>query len=119
MSLLCIVLIWVLSLVPYFPETPFDDVQFMDKWTHFVMYGGTTAVIWVEYLRSHTIIRWHRLLLYAIVGMVLMGGLIELLQAYCTTTRSGEWFDFVADAIGVLLGSGIGWLGWQGVRTFT
>jgi hypothetical protein len=40
----------------------------------------------------------------------LLGGLIELLQAYCTTTRSGEWFDFWADSIGVLLGAGIGLL---------
>jgi VanZ family protein len=42
--------------------------------------------------------------------MILLGGLIELLQAYCTTTRSGEWLDFFADSIGVLLGNAIGLL---------
>ena len=30
LSLLCILLIWALSLTPFFPETPFDDVQFID-----------------------------------------------------------------------------------------
>ena len=45
LSLLCILLIGVLSLAPYFPETPLDDVAFIDKWTHLVMYDGTCATI--------------------------------------------------------------------------
>ena len=109
-SLLCILLIWVLSLTPFFPETPFDDVQFIDKWTHLVMYGGTCSVIWWEYLRSHQQINWRRVVLLAVVGMILLGGLMELLQAYCTTTRSGEWLDFWADSFGVLLGNAVGLL---------
>ena len=39
LSILCVVLIWILSLMPFFPETPFDQVEFIDKWTHLVMYG--------------------------------------------------------------------------------
>jgi VanZ family protein len=110
LSLFCILLIWVLSLTPFFPETPFDHVEFIDKWTHFVMYGGTCSVIWFEYLRHHKVIEWRKVVLLAVVGMILLGGLIELLQAYCTTTRSGEWLDFFADSIGVLLGTAIGLL---------
>ena len=109
-SLLCILLIWVLSLTPFFPETPFDDVQFIDKWTHLVMYGGTCSVIWFEYLLHHRTIDWGKILLLSVVGMTLLGGLMELLQAYCTTTRSGEWFDFWADTVGVLLGNAVGLL---------
>ena len=110
LSFTCIVLIWVLSLLPFFPETPLDDVAFIDKWTHLVMYGGTCSVIWWEYLRSHSSIDWRKVVLLAIVGMILLGGLMELLQAYCTTTRSGEWLDFWADSVGVLLGTVIGLL---------
>ena len=109
-SLLCVLLIWALSLTPFFPETPFDNVQFIDKWTHLVMYGGTCSVIWWEYLRSHQQINWRRVVLLAVVGMILLGGLMELLQAYCTTTRSGEWLDFWADTVGVLLGTVVGLL---------
>ena len=109
-SLLCILLIWVLSLTPFFPETPFDDVQFIDKWTHLVMYGGTCSVIWFEYLLHHRTIDWGKILLLSVVGMTLLGGLMELLQAYCTITRSGEWFDFWADSLGVLLGNAVGLL---------
>ena len=109
-SVFCIVLIWVLSLTLFFPETPLDDVQFIDKWTHLVMYGGTCSVIWFEYLRHHHTINWRKVLFLAVVGMILLGGLMELLQAYCTTTRSGEWLDFWSDTVGVLLGNGIGLL---------
>ncbi|SFW10846.1 hypothetical protein SAMN02910409_0222 [Prevotellaceae bacterium HUN156] len=108
-SLFCILLVWVLSLAPYFPETPLDDVVFIDKWTHLVMYGGTCTVIWWEYLRHHDILNRSKLLL-TLVGMILLGGVMELLQAYCTTTRSGEWLDFWADSIGVLLGYIVGLL---------
>ena len=119
LSPLCVLLIWMLSLTPFFPETPLDNVDFIDKYTHFIMYGGTCAVIWWEHLRhcrkearrqgSQGAGRPNlRALTVAMLCMVLLGGLMELLQAYATTTRSGEWLDFWADSIGVLLGSGVG-----------
>ena len=111
LSVLCIALIWVLSLAPYFPETPLSHVNLIDKYTHFIMYGGTTAVIWWEHLR-HCRKEARRLdrraMLCVLVAMVALGGLIELLQAYCTSTRSGEWLDFWADSIGVVIGTVIG-----------
>jgi len=113
LSTICIILIWTLSLLPFFPETPLDDVAFIDKWTHLVMYGGTCVVIWCEYLRhcKKEARRPNlRALAFAMLCMILLGGLLELLQVYATTTRSGEWLDFFADSLGVLLGSGIGWL---------
>lgn len=96
--------------MPFFPETPFDNVQFIDKWTHLVMYGGTCGVIWWEYLRRHQQLNKRKLLLWPLLGMIALGGMMELLQAYCTTTRSGEWLDFYADTVGVLLGNGVGLL---------
>ena len=102
-SLFCIALIWVLSLTPFFPETPLDDVEFIDKWTHLAMYGGTCSIIWLEYLHHHRRLNKIKIFLFAVVGMIALGGLMEVLQAYCTTTRSGEWLDFWADSLGVLL----------------
>ena len=110
LSLLCLALIWLLSLTPFFPETPLDGVAFIDKWTHLVMYGGTAGVMWFEHLRAHRQPVWCHLLLWAVCGMIALGGSVELIQAYCTTTRSGEWLDFYADTVGVLLGAGIGLL---------
>jgi len=110
LSLCCLLLIGVLSFAPFFPETPLNRVKFIDKWTHFIMYGGTCSVIWWEYLRQHAAIDYHKLLLWAVVGMIILGGLVELGQAYLTTTRSGEWLDFLADSVGVLLGTLVGLL---------
>ena len=53
LTLFCIALIWFLSLFFMPPETPLNDVAFIDKWTHLVMYGGTSAVLWWEYVRHH------------------------------------------------------------------
>lgn len=38
-----------------------------------------------------------------------MSGCIELMQAYCTDTRSGDWLDFLANSIGVGLAALIGY----------
>jgi hypothetical protein len=92
------------------PETPLDDVAFIDKWTHFAMYGGTCSVIWWEYLRHHVRLNAPRLLVWAFIATIAMSGLIEILQATCTDTRQGEWLDFVANSFGVLLGNGMGLL---------
>ena len=109
-SVACIVLVWLLSLTPFFPETPFDNVQFIDKWTHLVMYGGTTFVIWWEYSRHHQGQQpcWRLLVVWGFLAPILMGGLLELLQAYATTTRNGDWLDFVANTVGVVIGAIIG-----------
>jgi VanZ family protein len=74
------------------------------------MYGGTCSVIWLEYLRHHRQLNWKRLMQWAWLAPVLMGGLIEIVQGTCTETRSGEFLDFIADAIGCTLAIGVGLL---------
>ena len=114
LSILCVVLIWILSLMPFFPETPFDQVEFIDKWTHLVMYGGTCSVILWEYLRKHQILDGEKIFFYAWLCPVLMSGLLELLQEYCTFGhRNGDWLDFAANTMGVTLGALIGLLMYQ------
>ena len=104
-SVFVITVVWVLSLAPFFPETPLDDVPFIDKWTHFVMYGAVSLTIWVEYLSQHQTPNYRRLLLWAWMAIIAMSGLLELLQEYATATRNGEWQDLLANAIGATLGT--------------
>lgn len=97
-----LILITVLSLMPghEFPET---DVPFTDKWAHWLMYGSWTFVIlWEARKRptAHPAGRTVALLLFAAAW----SGLMELAQAYLTTTRSGEWTDLLANVIGVACG---------------
>lgn len=103
LSCLCIAVVWVLSLAPL-QHLPHLHVRFIDKWTHFVMYGGTCGVIWVEYLLRHKKPSLKKLVLLAWLGPALMSGLLELLQEYCTGgRRGGEWLDFAANTTGATL----------------
>ena len=98
----------LLSLLPVPDVRMTVEVPLMDKWTHMVMYGVLTLVIWLEYIRAHRQMRGLRLLLLAFLAPIAMGGALELMQAYLTTCRSGEWLDFVANSIGAVLGAAIG-----------
>jgi len=104
-SLLLAVVIVILSLAPIPDIKLAEDVPLADKWTHMVMYGALTLVIWFDYKRSHKQLNALKLLLFAFLAPVAMGGLLELAQAYLTTCRSGEWMDFVANSIGVCIGT--------------
>lgn len=107
-SCLYMAFIWVLCFMDV-PHTPLDNITLIDKWTHILMYAGTCATIWYEYLRMHDSIVWARVFLLAWLAPLVMSGLIEILQEYCTGgRRSGDWLDFAANAIGVTLGSVIG-----------
>ena len=104
-SCLYMAFIWVLCFMDV-PHTPLDNITLIDKWTHILMYAGTCATIWYEYLRRHDSIVRARVFLLAWLAPLVMSGLIEILQEYCTGgRRSGDWLDFAATAIGVTLGS--------------
>lgn len=106
-SWLLIVAILLACFLPV-PETEMDDVPFIDKWVHILMYLVLSSSLWIEYLRSHTHIDYLKLCVGAIVLPIALSGLIELGQAYCTTTRSGDWLDFLANVTGVGLGALLG-----------
>ena len=118
-SLLTLMLIAVLSLMPA-QEFPQTDIQFADKWAHWVMYGFLTLVMGIDYvLRAEYLSTkasassaqrqryknkgaaiW-QLLVIAIIASV-YGGLMELGQAYLTTSRHGDWLDVLANSFGAL-----------------
>ncbi len=104
-ALIIIVVIALLSLLPIPDMKMGVEVPLADKWTHMAMYGVLTLAIWFEYRRCHQRLETGKLLLWAFLAPIAMGGLLELAQAYLTTCRSGEWLDFVANTIGVCLGT--------------
>lgn len=104
LTLSCSLIIWILCLIPI-PETPLDNVAFIDKWTHLVMYGTLTLLLGCEtmFAKPHTSIGLFTLRVLPLT--VVMGGLIEIVQATCTAgVRNGDWMDFFANSIGALLG---------------
>ena len=94
----------VLSTMPIPENAPLGDVPLIDKWVHMVMYAGLAFIIWFDHVvRNRKAINWRHYLVIFLYA-TLLGGLMELVQAYLTTCRSGDWIDFEADAIGAIIG---------------
>ena len=101
-TLLCAAGIAVLSLVSFsvFAVSAVSLVPYADKWVHVLMYAALAVAAFAD-CRSQGLSRgaWAFLLLLPLI----YGGMLELLQEFCTATRSGDWIDLLADTIG-------GWL---------
>lgn len=83
----------------------------VDKVYHMIMYGGLSGMLWLEYLWNHRkeTVSKKRGFIGATLCPILMSGVIELCQEYLTVYRGGEWGDFLANIIGVLLATLIAW----------
>ena len=73
------------------PTTDLGTIPNLDKVVHICMYFGMSAM-------------WHAWV-GAFVCPVLFSGAVELLQAFCTTYRGGDWLDFAANTTGAVLAS--------------
>ena len=107
----------VLACLLPMPEVPMAaNVPLFDKWTHMLMYACLCTALWAEYWRCHerTTLAGHlrrhapRLILLTVGAPMAMSGALELLQAYATTYRSGDWLDMAANSIGIGAGTAIG-----------
>ncbi|KAA6345197.1 hypothetical protein EZS27_007224 [termite gut metagenome] len=92
-----------------------NKIPFLDKIVHLCMYSGMSGTLWLEFMRNHKNEKLPFLHVWigAIICPIVFGGVVELLQGYLTTYRGGDWLDFVADIIGVALGS---WVSYYGIR---
>lgn len=109
LSLLVLAVIVYLS---FFQPPDLEVVRFpgIDKVVHICMYAGLSGILWFEFFRNHRrkmVVRhaW----IGAVVCPILLSGLIELLQEYGTIHRGGDWFDFLANNVGVGLGTLFAW----------
>lgn len=103
-SILVALAIIVLSTIPVPEVKPLEEVPLFDKWVHFLMYAVLSVAMWWDRRSRHQPISAGYYILMLILPS-LLGGLMELVQAYLTTCRSGDWLDAVADAIGAIIGT--------------
>ncbi len=71
-----------------------------DKVVHFLMYFTLAFIFMLEYYIHHhkTISKISKILILPLF----YGGLMELLQLLITANRSGEWWDMLANACGII-----------------
>ncbi|MBQ2535900.1 MAG: VanZ family protein [Bacteroidales bacterium] len=97
----------VLSTLPIPEDAPMSDVPLIDKWVHMVMYMGLVLAMWFDHVVRSEKKAKGKHFLFMFLYATLLGGLMELVQAYLTTCRSGDLIDFEADAIGAAIGVGL------------
>ena len=99
-----VLIVWG-ELTPHPPDlTP---VVAWDKAQHFIAYFGLAAM-------ATMVVGLNRRLALAILGVILLGGVLEILQGY--TGRDSDIFDFAANSFGALSGTAIGALCWVVLR---
>lgn len=83
------------------PQMP-QAITVSDKLAHGLLYA-VLAISMMAGVRRDARMRV-RTYLYVCVIATAYGALMEMLQRYCTLTRSGEMADLYADAIGAIIG---------------
>ncbi len=97
----------IISVIPIPENVPLGDVPLIDKWVHFVIYGGVVLAAWLDRWLNKSNYGTSKFAMLIICYSSLLGGLMELVQGL-TPYRSCDWIDFYADAIGALLATIIG-----------
>ena len=80
------------------------EIPNVDKFEHILMYLILVCALCKNFYQDYTEFYSFKMIMWTIVAPICFGGVIELLQSYCTTTRSGDWLDWLADILGVLAG---------------
>ena len=109
-GILCGIVILILTGLPgsVFPHT--KPLLGFDKVVHVLMYA-TFAFLCIcgyrkQFVANGKTYRTKALRLATIIS-ILYGGITELMQEYLVPSRTGDWYDFLADTIGTLLGISI------------
>ena len=77
-------------------------IPHFDKAVHFFMFmlmAMATAHDFV-FRKKENELNVNALLQYAVALPTVYGGVIELIQQYCTVSRTGDWLDLAADFLG-------------------
>ena len=105
LSGVCLLVVLYLTLTPK-PLGENDFILFTnaDKVVHGIMFGGLLVAICVDKWRQNTFnLPSIKFVMRAAFGVILLGGVIELLQMVMNIGRSADVWDFIADSIGVIL----------------
>ncbi|MEI7726102.1 MAG: VanZ family protein [Bacteroidota bacterium] len=105
------VIIIVLTVLPgkVFPMLPsYMDLLQPDKLIHIFIFG-VYVFLQIKGLRQQPVYPWFRksaVFITMLIGLSL-GAVTELLQLFFIPMRTGSIYDFIADAVGCLIGWGV------------
>lgn len=91
----------IIFLTLYKPSGSTPGIPGLDKVAHFVIYASFCSVILFEYYRSHDKADRNRIFWFAVILPIAFSGIMEISQSCLTTYRSGDFVDFLFNALGV------------------
>ena len=84
------------------PASPFWQ---FDKLVHTGIYMVLSGLLLFAYSKQYQDLKKRSFLILKVVLFVIFyGGFMEILQDYIFINRSGNWYDFVANTLGAILG---------------
>ena len=107
LTVLVLLIIFILCFMNTTP-IPVPPIHDFDKWVHALMFLGLSGVVFFDntgHLRFP--ISNMRIFSGTFLFPVVIGGLIEIMQAFFTVARTGDWFDFLFNSLGAFFGLGI------------
>lgn len=85
-------------------NTPSINIPNIDKLVHACMYMALAFCISLNLYQEYTEFDSIAMIMWALVIPILFGGLIEVMQDKFTLTRSCDFYDFIADSVGAIIG---------------
>ena len=106
-GILCGIVILILTGIPGSAFPRVKPIVGVDKVVHVFMYATFAFLcLWgyrKQFIDNGMAYR-KRALLLAIIISIAYGGITELMQEHLVPSRTGDWFDFLADSIGTCIG---------------
>ncbi len=98
------IIIFVLCCMPgkYVPTAHWLELLSFDKFVHASIFFTLTCLWLIVCFKAGSLSS--TTILLTIVGCVAYGGMLEVMQATIFSQRSGDWFDFIANTFGCLMG---------------
>lgn len=97
------VLIFLLSVLDFSSANNIPPIKYSDKIIHLFLYALWTFLMYYESHKSY--FKSSRYTIYALILIpITFGGIIEILQKTLFPPRTAEWYDWLADAVGVIIG---------------
>ena len=93
------------------PHIQLPPVAFADKWSHLLAYAVLGCALTVNMIRDKVSTRG--LWLIGLLVPIAYGGVIEILQGTFFQPRTADWWDWAADIVGTVIGTGLVMVIWQ------
>ena len=97
------------------PSVALPPIEDIDKYLHGLMYllltvvllWDSKAVLGYRFGAEKCCLQSYKWWLIVLVFPIVLGGFIEILQEKFFYPRTGDWLDWLADCVGVLMGVGL------------